>query len=47
MRKGGTGGYMTQHIDLSLVGRVRGRGEHGGGGGGGGWCIRGVEGKAE
>lgn len=21
----GTGGYMTQHIDLSLVGRVRGR----------------------
>lgn len=24
--KGGTGGYMTQHIDLSLVERVRGRG---------------------
>lgn len=27
MRKGGTGGYMTQHIDLSLVGRVRGEEE--------------------
>lgn len=29
MRKGGTGGYMTQHIDLSLVGRVRGSGARG------------------
>ena len=44
-RKGGTGGgggYMTQHIDLSLVERVRGREAHGGG-----WYIRRVEGKTE
>ena len=38
----GRGGYMTQHIDLSLVERVRGREAHGGG-----WYIRRVEGKTE
>jgi len=38
----GEGGYMTQHIDLSLVERVRGREAHGGG-----WYIRRVEGKTE
>lgn len=37
----GEGGYMTQHIDLSLVGRVRDRGVRGGREGSGGRRITG------